>query len=184
MLRYLDQENSNDTFDPNQINEKLGWLHEHRDHIDTWGNLMNIVESAVDFVKSVGIYSYCSVDLKTEIEECMDDDRANRVRAELISFVEQQSLNAMPDEILLGSSEIIESVIGKFKTLEHDQVKSGFTSLLLSFAALVSKTIQDVIQKAVKTIPAKKISEWLKENIGQSVKSQRKEILKVARSTE
>jgi hypothetical protein len=184
MLSYFDQENNDDTYDHTQINEKLGWLHEYRYHLDAWGNLVNVVESAVDFVKSAGIYSYCSVDLGTEIEECMDDDRANRVRAELISFVEQQSLNANPDEVLLGSSEVIESVIGKFKSLEQDQVKSGFTSLLLSFAAVVSKTTQDVIQNALQAVPTKKISEWFKENIGQSLQSQRKAILKVARSTE
>jgi hypothetical protein len=102
----------------------------------------------------------------------------------LISFVEQQSLNAMPDEILLGSSEVIESVIGKFDTLEQDQVKSGFTSMLLSFAALVSKTTEDVIQKALQAVPTKKIGEWFKKNIGQSVQSQRREFLKVARSAE
>jgi len=39
----------------------------------------------------------------------------------------------MPDELLLGSSEVIESAIGKFKTLERDQVKSGFRSMLLPF---------------------------------------------------
>jgi hypothetical protein len=184
MLSYLEQENSDDIFDRTRINEKLGWLHEYRDHIDGWGNLVNVVESTADFVKTVGIYSYCSVHLETEIEEYINDDRATRVRAELISFVEQQSLNALPDEILIGSSEVIESAIGKFKTLEQDQVKSGFTSMLLSFAALVSKTTQDVIQKALHTVPTKKVGEWFKENIGQSVQSQRKEILKVARSTE
>jgi hypothetical protein len=127
ILNYLDQEISNDKFDLAQINEKLGWLHEYRAHIVVWGNLMNVVGSAVDFVNSVGIYRYCSVDLETEIQECLNDDRANRVRAELIYFVEQQSLNAKQNEVLLGSSEVIESAIGKFKTLEQDQVKSGFT---------------------------------------------------------
>lgn len=184
MLSYFDKNINNDKFDLIHLNEKLGWLHEYRVHIDGWSNLMNVVGSAVDFVKSVGIYRYCSVDLETEIEECVNDDRANRVRTELISFARQQSLNAKQDEVLLGSSEVIESVIGKFKTLEQDQVKSGFTSMLLSFAALVSKTTQDVIQKALEAIPTKKIGEWFNENIGQSVQSQRKEVLRVARQTE
>jgi hypothetical protein len=182
--KYLDQEIVTDKYNIIQINEKLGWLREYRDHIDSWANLIKVVDCTVDFVKSVGIYRECSVDLETEIGEYIDDDRATRVRAELISFVEKQSLNALPDEILLGSSEVIESVIGKFKTLEQDQVKSGFTSMLLSFAALVSKTTEDVIQKALQSVPTKKIREWFKKNIGQSVQSQRKEILKVARSAE
>jgi len=88
------------------------------------------------------------------------------------------------DEILLGSSEVIESAIGKFKTLEHDQVKSGFTSMLLSFSAFLSRTTKEVIQAALQAVPTKKIGEWFKENIGRSVQSQRKEILELARGTE
>ena len=184
VLNYLDRGVSNDGLDLTRMNEKLGWLHEYREQIGSWSSLMNVVESAVDFVRSVGIYRYCSIDLETAIEECGNDDRANRVRAELICFLEQQSLNAKPDEVLLGSSEVLESAIGKFKTLEQDQVKSGFTSMLLSFSAFLSKTTQDAIQTALQAVPTKKIHEWFKEKIAQSVQSQRKAFLKVARSTE
>ena len=93
-------------------------------------------------------------------------------------------MKAKPDERLLGSSEIIESVFGKLKNLEQDQVKSGFTAMLLSLAAVVSTTSRDVIQKALETVPTKKVFEWYKENIGQSVQSKRKEILSIVRKTE
>ena len=56
--------------------------------------------------------------------------------------------------------------------------------MLLSLAAVVSKTSQDVIQKALETVPTKKVFEWYEENIGQSVQSKRKEILAVVRKTE
>ena len=85
---------------------------------------------------------------------------------------------------MLGSSEVIESVFGKLKNLEQDQVKSGFTAMLLSLAAVVSKTSQDVIQKALETVPTKKVFEWYEENIGQSVQSKRKEILSLVRKPE
>jgi hypothetical protein len=183
-LHYLDLGVMNDQFDPSRIDENFGWLHEYRDQIENWGNLLHVVETAVNFVRSVGIYRECGIDLENEFEECADDDRANRVRDELIAFVEEQSLNAKPEEILLGSSEVIESAIGKFKTLEHDQVKSGFTSMLLSFSAFLSRTTQEVVQAALRAVPTTKISEWFKENIGRSVQSQRKEILRLARGME
>ena len=183
-LLYLDRGVGNDRFDLARVNEKLGWLREYRDQIEKWSHLIHVVDTAVYFVRSVGIYRECAIDLENEFEEYADDERANRIQAELISFVEEQALNAGPDEILLGSSEVIESAIGKFKTLEHDQVKSGFTSMLLSFAAFLSQTTQDVIKTALEAVPTKRISEWCKKNIGQSVQSQRKEILKLARATE
>ena len=56
---------------------------------------------------------------------------------------------------------MIESVFGKFKSLEQDQVKSGFTSLLRSLAATVSKITKDTIEKAMKTVPSKKFANAL-----------------------
>ena len=67
-------------------------------------------------------------------------------------------MKAKADERLLGSSEIIESVFGKLKNLEQDQVKSGFTAMLLSLAAVVSTTSRDIIQKALETVVARKNS--------------------------
>ena len=85
---------------------------------------------------------------------------------------------------VLGSSEIIESVIGKLKSLEQDQSRSGFTGMLLSLPAMLSKTTQDVIQKALESVPTKKVFRWVKDNIGQSVQSKKKEVLSVVKKSE
>lgn len=77
---------------------------------------------------------------------------------------------------MLGSSEVIESVFGKLKRLEKDQAKNGFTSMVLSIAAMVSSTTKEIIEKAMETVPTKKISEWCSEHIGQSVQSKKKSI--------
>jgi hypothetical protein len=70
---------------------------------------------------------------------------------------------------------MIESVFGKLKRLEQDQAKSGFTRLLQSVSAMVSTTTEDVVQKAIETVPTKRVLVWCKENIGQSAQAKRKE---------
>ena len=110
--------------------------------------------------------------------------RPQRLREELLDFIAQQSQRAKPNERLLGSSEVIESVIGKLKNMESDQSKSGFTGLLLSLAAMVSKTTEDVIHKAMESVPTKRVHEWVKENIGKSVQFKRKEVFGSVRKAE
>jgi hypothetical protein len=185
-LCYLDllKSEPDDQFPPQQVDDKLGWLNEYRDHLTEWQDLIEVVKTAEDHIKFTGIYRDCHIDLKEAPTFCPHTDRAKRVGEELLTFIEQQSLNATADERLLGSSEVIESIFGKLKNLEQDQVKSGFTAMLLSLAAVVSKTSQDVIQKALETVPTKKVFEWYEENIGQSVQSKRKEILSLVRKTE
>ena len=186
-LCYLDCQNDehDGKYSIDQLNEKLGWLNEYREHIVQWQELVDLVKSAESYIKFIGIYRQCHNDLSEElIDTHLKSDKALRVRDELIAFVEQLSLNARQGERLLGSSEIIESVIGKFKSLEQDQSKSGFTAMLLSLASMLSKTTQDVIRNAFETVPTKKVFEWIRENIGQSVQSKKKEIAAFVRSAE
>jgi len=49
------------------------------------------------------------------------------------------------------------------------------TNLLLSTAAIVSTTTEDVVKKAMETVRTKDVLDWCKKNIGQSVQSMRKE---------
>ena len=74
---------------------------------------------------------------------------------------------------MLGSSEIIESLFGKQKNIEKQHAKNGFTGLLLSLAACVSKTTTDVIKNAMESVKTKTVIEWHKNNIGKSVQAKR-----------
>ena len=185
-LCFLDQQqlSANEHFDPQQIEAKLSWLAEFRQPLLEWQEMMQIVKLAEDFIKFVGIYRDCHIDLMQVEGFEAHRKRTKRLREELLDFIAQQSQQAKPDERLLGSSEVIESVIGKLKNMESDQNKSGFTGLLLSLAAMVSKTTEDVIHKAMESVPTKRVHEWIKENIGKSVQSKRKEVFRSARKAE
>ena len=95
-----------------------------------------------------------------------------------------ESLKAYPDERLIGSSEVLESIFGKLKRLEQDQAKTGFTGLVLSVAAMVSTTTTEVIQNALESVRTKKVIEWCKKTLGQSVPAKRKEAFASRQKTE
>ena len=101
--------------------------------------------------------------------------RSRRVRARLVAFLATESLQVKSDERLLGSSEVVESVLGKFKHIEGDQAKSGFTGLVLSLAAMVSTTTMEVVQQALRTVPTQKVLTWCKQTLGQSVQGKRRQ---------
>lgn len=70
----------------------------------------------------------------------MRTERGQRVAQHLLSFVATEAAKAAPHERLLGSSEVIELVLGKLKRLEQHQARSGFTGLVLAAGALVAPT--------------------------------------------
>ena len=158
------------------IHQKLGWLTDFRRDLKEWKELIHIVKEAESFIKFQGIYRNCHIDLMMLPTFKSKTLKAMRMRTELLDFVEQESRKAGKDDRLLGTSEIIESVFGKMKRLEHDQAKSGFTVFILSLAAIVSKTTTDVVHNALETVPTKKVHEWVKENIGKSVQAKRMQV--------
>ena len=133
--------------------DKLGWLLNYQKDLVKWQELIRIIEEAVSFVKFQGIYRDCDIDLMGLPTFEAKTKQAKLVREELLDFIDQEAQKAKGNERLLGSSEIIESVFGKYKQLEHDQSKSGFTVFLMSLAASVSKTTADVVRNALETVP-------------------------------
>jgi hypothetical protein len=126
------------------------------------------------FVRKHGLWRGAEAELSRRLDRCIASPKVLQFRDQLLAFVRNESLKAKPEEHLLGSSEIIESVLGKLKRLEQNQAKSGFTGLVLSVAAAVSQTTQEVVQKAMATVPTKKVLEWTRQHFGQSVQAKRK----------
>ncbi len=171
-------------FDREEVKEKLGWVSQLKNDIKEWKELLKIINIIESFVKREGLYKGCSLELDKELSFEVYSERNKRVKKELLSFVEQESSKAKPNEKLLGSSEVIESVFGKLKQIEKDQSKSGFTGLILSIPAMVSKTTVEVVQKAMETVHTKDILIWCEKMIGKSVQYKRRKIFKNYTTTE
>ena len=157
-----------------KLKAKLGWLRSFRDQLKEWEALLDVAITTECFVRKHGLWQDAEVALSKRLEHGIASPKVLQLREQLLAFVRNESLKAKPEEQLLGSSEIIESVLGKLKRLEHNQAKSGFTGLVLSAAAVVSETTREVVQKAMETVPTKKVLEWTREHLGQSVQAKRK----------
>jgi hypothetical protein len=187
VLTFLDQpaQHNSRKFDPQQIKEKLGWVIEFRESLEQWQQLLEVITTTESFVRKQGLYHGSCRDLVKELSKFKEQsERTKRVRQQLLTFVTTEELKVNPDERLLGSSEVLESLFGKLKRLEQDQAKNGFTALLLSMAAMVNTTTTEVVQKALETVPTKKILAWSKKNLGQSIQSVRKEVFAAHNKTE
>lgn len=176
LLKFMESqdEDTRKQYDPEILQLKLGWITRFHEPLDEWSELLEIITTTENFVRYQGLYPGAFHDLKKSFSSPTNTNRTRQVKKELLCFVAQESFKAKPNERLIGSSEVIESVFGKLKRLEKDQAKNGFTGMVLSIAAMVSSTTKEIIEKAMETVPTKKISEWCNENIGQSLQSKRK----------
>ncbi len=122
--------------------------------------------------------------LKAELPGIEGAESFSRVSDEPVSFVREHEEKTEGLGRLLGGSETIESAIGKYKALQGDQVKGGFTGMLPGLAASVSDLGKETVEKAIACVSTKKVWNWISENFGKSVFSKRKEINKIVKELE
>jgi hypothetical protein len=167
-----------------QLAAAYGWLQDFRDPLRDWDELRQIVETTEQWVRSQGLSHGCSQALAPQVTALIHTARGQRVAQHLLAFVETESAKAALHERFLGSSEVIESVFGKLKRLEQYQAHSGFTGLVLAVGALVSTTTQEVIQKALETVPTREVRQWCQQHLGSSVQAQRQQAFRRLKQTE
>ena len=83
----------------------------------------------------------------------------------------EQSAQAQDQERLPGSSEVLVLVLRKFKFLEGEQAKGGFTSSILAYGALLGRTTADTVQQALACVQTKHVKTWCQQHLGQTLQS-------------
>jgi hypothetical protein len=159
------------------VQRKLDWVTRFRSPLEDGDELFEIVSRTESFVRQQGLYPEAQVDLERHWEHLAHTERGHQLRRTLVAFAAEEQAHARPNERLLGSSEVIESVLGKMKRLEQDQAQSGFTGLVLGISAMVSTTSLEIIHQALETVSTKQVLAWCKEKLGRSVQSKRREVL-------
>jgi len=159
---------------PERLQEKLGWLLEYAADLAEWSEWQQLANVTVAFVNRQGVYRGAAKKLWAELGPHQVHPSSNRLAKELVVFVARQASQARPGERLPGSTEVLESCFGRFKQLEKQQARGGFTSLLLGFGALLADTTTEVIKKAMEHSRTKEIFAWCQEHLGTTLFGQRK----------
>ncbi len=116
---------------------RYGWMKEFRAVIGEWARWEATVRHSVEFFRTQGLYRGCERDLETHLKRRPAAERHRRLEAEMYQFAQVQSEQARPGERLVGSTEVIESVFGKWKNLERQESSSGITTLVLGLGSLI-----------------------------------------------
>jgi hypothetical protein len=157
-----------------RLQEKLGWLCQFREPLQGWSELEQTIDVAVDFVRTQGLYRGAAKDLRKRLSKLSVGQNAAPLGQDLTKFVAAQARQLRRGERLPGCSEVIESCLGKFKTLEREQAKGGFTSLLLALAACVAERTQEVVHEALQQTKTRDVIAWIKARLGHTLGSKRR----------
>jgi hypothetical protein len=156
-----------------RMQEKLGWVADYADDIAVWQECQDVVSTSVTFINEQYLYQGASAALRTAIGDSLQHTKSQTIAKRLIDFVHDSEQHLRAGERLPMSTEILESSLGLYKQLEGQQSKSGFTSLLACFPALLQPTTPAEIQASFHRVFKSDVDKWTKERFGTTVTSRR-----------
>lgn len=162
---------------PERLAAKLGWLGGFRADLAEWRQWQTLVDRAVAVVGREGLDEHTTAHVSEALPVVEQGTEAHRLAEDLRGFVREQASLVKPGERLPGSTDVLESCFGRFKALEKDHAKGGFTSLLLGFGSqFVEATLENVLG-ALRAVPTMWVKAWCSAHLGQTFQSKRIEAL-------
>ncbi len=180
LIKYNQLQNSQTkTKDDKQLESILGDIVNFKDNIEAWSEMVKVFKLIERFMNIHNLQQ----DSYEKFYEFHGDklsklktNQAKELANQTLDFIKEQEKVCNNNEKLLHSSQLIESLFGKLKSLEREQSKSSFTSLVLSMGAMVSKKTTEVLKKALESVNTNMINEWSREKIGTTIQVQRREL--------
>ena len=146
-----------------ETQEKLQWLKEYDTDLEYWRQLVGVGRIVRDFVRTQGLWFECYeelMDCLINVELC---PRADRFACDLIDFVKEEGNKVPKGKCVIGSSEIVESLFGKHKSISERGPKP-MGRLVLSMASRVGeRPTESLIKTAFEQIKESDIDVWLKK---------------------
>jgi len=160
------------------VEAQLGWLEEYREELGIWTQLCEVGQASCTVVRRWGYSGKTVSKLKaalgtSEIPVVQD------LITELTLVVEQQHARCESQEGRLpGSSEVIESLIGKGKRLlGTSQNNNSLTGQILSIAASTAKFSTSTLAESLRRCRIGHVQAWLKDKIQPGIHVARREDL-------
>ena len=97
-------------------------------------------------------------------------------KEKIFKYLKSQ-INLIKDsESILGTSDVLESIFGKYKHFSARCPFKDFRQMLLIIPLFTMNLTHDVIKKALETIRSIDLSQWINQSFGQSMLSKRKTV--------
>jgi hypothetical protein len=159
-----------------RLEELLSPLREYDAALPEWHEMIELISQSMDEVRQQGYHCGLKLALQGRLPPARTP-AATRLVEQILEFAGEQSAQARPGEHLPGSSEAIESLIGKGKRLEGQHSKGGFTRMVLGMAAAVVQPTTDYIQQAFEQVQTKDVLGWARLTLGPSLHALRRQTL-------
>ncbi|CAN0527891.1 unnamed protein product [Laminaria digitata] len=180
ILHFLDHPESKAwrEIDRDRLQEKFGWLQGYAEDVARWRCCQQMVEASLKVIHYHGFDNDTASLVKDATEQLLSGDPAQdrlpaRVSKQLVDWVQEQASKLPPKTRSWLSTEILESLFGRFKHLSKQHSKGSFTRLIGAIGALCGEVTGDSVRAAFERLTSPQLQAWIKESLGTTSNARR-----------
>jgi len=142
----------------------FGWLPAFEKRLEEARQMVRLMKAVCGIIKHQGINARQVKLCAQRIGQIAKTEQSRKFGKQVLEFLHEQLSHVKPGETLLGSSDVIESVFGKYKALVERSPLKAITATVLMVAALTSERTPAVIRAAMETVGAADVAAWFAAN--------------------
>lgn len=157
------------------FDEKLGWIGEFADSLPEWRSMLDMLDLMKREIKKNGFRKDTPMRFeKLSSGIALSTRRLRSLKKEIMDYINEETAGIEDEQILLGSSDIIESVFGRYKWFSGKTPMKEVGRAVLAIPVFTGKFDEAEVKSAMESVSAKDVDDWLRQNIGESFFSKRK----------
>ena len=155
------------------VEARLGPLRRFRGRLTEWSTLLAVAQAAEHYVRHHGWHAAAEAELRRRLQPLATCARSRRLKNRLLEFAAEQAAAARPGERLIGSTEVLESLIGKYKRLQALHSAHGMTQTILALGAIVGHRCRETIRQALTHVTTRHVADWCRTHLGPTLQARR-----------
>ena len=177
IIKYLDnrEEKPEKEEENNQkLLSKLEWVKEYQESLSVWKEMIDLTRNIETKIKKEGLSKKLVKEFEKNYQTKLETEKNKRFREKIQQVLNQEISGIEKDERRIFSSDIIESLFGKYKLFSEKSPLKEIRRMILTIPLATVEITKDLIKQALSNIKNSDIIDWERENFDQSQLSKRK----------
>ncbi|EGJ33239.1 hypothetical protein LYNGBM3L_39820 [Moorena producens 3L] len=161
--------------------EKLGWVSDYQEALEPFNQMLFLVRTLQYQLKHQGFNQHSKTDFIKQTADLTLSKRLEDFLAKLIAYIDHETTALPPNQPLLASSDLIESVFGKYKLFSQRSSLKHMGHLLLTLPLLTTQLTSELVKTAMETVSFCDVQHWYRQHFGESPLAKRRAIFQTTK---
>ena len=154
--------------------EKLGWLLTYEKELQIYAEILRVFDLAKKQILQQGLHQKSQQDWLELTQEFSDSPWLRASQEKVTQYLAIEAQKIPQNQTFLATSDIIESIFGKYKIFSDSSPCSEINEMILTLLLSTTEFTPDLVFQAMESIQVADVTAWSKEVFGQSMLSKRK----------